>query len=133
MSLILLLLHLIFFTPPYSKNFKELVTQSAHEAFSISYSYATPSPLSQQQFIDNDMEDEQDKEFYRLQKEKDKFYEESEDSERIENDKGVEKLLEFKWVNLKELKDIDLRPSNIKDMLINEEYLKGLTHIVKRG
>ena len=32
-----------------------------------------------------------------------------------------------------ELKDIDLRPSNIKDMIINGEYLKGLSHIVKRG
>ena len=111
MSLILLLLHLIFFTPPYSKNFKELVTQSAHEAFSISYSYATPSPLSQQQFIDNDMEDEQDKEFYRLQKEKDKFYEESEDSERIENDNN-------------EINDIDENNSdyNAKMKNINKDY-----------
>ena len=32
-----------------------------------------------------------------------------------------------------ELKDIDLRPTNIRDMLINEEYLKDLAHIVKRG
>ena len=53
--------------------------------------------------------------------------------ERIENDKGEEKLLEFKWVTSEELKDIDLRPTNIRDMLINEEYLKGLTHIVIRG
>ena len=53
--------------------------------------------------------------------------------EKIENDKGEEKLLNFKWVTLEELKDIDLRPSNIKDMLINEEYLKGLTHIVKKS
>lgn len=53
--------------------------------------------------------------------------------ERIENDKGKEKLLEFKWVTSQELKDIDLRPTDIRDMLINEEYLKGLKHIVKRG
>ena len=52
--------------------------------------------------------------------------------ERIENDKGKERLLEFKWVTSKELKIIDLRPTNIRDMLINEEYLKGLTHVVKR-
>ena len=32
-----------------------------------------------------------------------------------------------------ELKNTDLRPINIRDMLINEEYLKGLSHIVKRG
>lgn len=55
------------------------------------------------------------------------------DCEKIENDKGEEKLLNFKWVTLEELKEIDLRPSNIKDMLINEEYLKGLTHIVKKS
>lgn len=30
--------------------------------------------------------------------------------ERIENDKGEENLLEFKWVTSEELKDIDLRP-----------------------
>ena len=55
------------------------------------------------------------------------------DCEKIENDKGEEKLLHFKWVTLEEIKEIDLRPSNIKDMLINEEYLKGLTHIVKKS
>ena len=55
------------------------------------------------------------------------------DYERIENDKGEEKLLEFKWVTPEELKNIDLRPTNIRDMLINKVYLKGLTHIVKRG
>lgn len=55
------------------------------------------------------------------------------DYERIENDKGEEKLLEFKWVTVEELKNTDLRPANIRDMLINGEYLKGLSHIVKRG
>lgn len=56
-----------------------------------------------------------------------------ENYEKIENDKGEEKLLEFKWVTSEELKDIDLRPANIRDMLINKKYLEGLTHIVKRG
>ena len=51
----------------------------------------------------------------------------------LTNDKGEEKLLDFKWVTPEELKDIDLRPSNIKDMIINGEYLKGLSHIIKRG
>lgn len=55
------------------------------------------------------------------------------DYQRIENDKSEEKLLDFKWVTPEELKDIDLRPSNIKDMIINGEYLKGLSHNVKRG
>lgn len=70
-------------------------------------------------------------EFYYIIKPKQEL--QMKDYERIENDKGEEKLLEFKWVTSKELKDIDLRPTNIRDMLINEEYIKGLTHIVKRG
>lgn len=49
---------------------------------------------------------------------------------RIENDKGEERVLEFKWVNLKELKDIDLRPNNIKDLLINKKSFNELTHII---
>ena len=57
---------------------------------------------------------------------------EMKDYERIENDKGEKRILEFKWATSEELKDIDLRPTNIRDMLINEENLKVLTHIVKR-
>lgn len=64
---------------------------------------------------------------------KPKYELEMKDYQRIENDKGEEKLLDFKWGTPEELKDIDLRPSNIKDMIINGEYLKGLTHIVIRG
>lgn len=55
------------------------------------------------------------------------------DCEKVEIDKGEEKLLELKWVTSEELKDIDLRPTNIRDMLINGDYLKGLAHIVKRS
>lgn len=53
------------------------------------------------------------------------------DYETIEIDKGEEKLLEFKWVTLEELKNTDLRPNSIRDILINGQYLNGLTHIVK--
>ena len=70
-------------------------------------------------------------EFYYIIKPKQQL--QMKDYEKIENDKGEENLLEFKWVTAEELKDIDLRPINIRDMLINEEYLKGLSHIVKRG
>ena len=52
--------------------------------------------------------------------------------EKIEIDKGEKKLLEFKWVTYDELRNIDLRPINIRDMLINKENIKTLTHIVKR-
>ena len=54
------------------------------------------------------------------------------DYEIMENDKGEEKLLEFKWVTLEELREIDLRPKNIRDMIVNGDYLKGLTHIIKK-
>lgn len=54
------------------------------------------------------------------------------DYEIMENDKGEEKLLEFKCVTLEELRDIDLRPKNIRDMIVNGDYLKGLTHIIKK-
>lgn len=63
---------------------------------------------------------------------KPKYELEMKDYQIVENDKGKEKLLDFKWVTPEELKNIDLRPSNIRDMLINGEYLKVLTHIVKR-
>lgn len=53
------------------------------------------------------------------------------DYERIENDKGEEKLLEFKWVTVQELKNIDLRPGNVKELLINGKYNDGLVHIIE--
>ena len=52
--------------------------------------------------------------------------------EKIEIDKGEEKLLELKWVTSEELKNIDLKPINIRNMIISKEYMNGLTHIVKR-
>lgn len=69
-------------------------------------------------------------EFYYIVEPKQKL--QMEDHEKIEIDKGEEKLLEFKWATLEELKDIDLKPVNIRDMIINKEYLKGLRHIVVR-
>ncbi len=36
-----------------------------------------------------------------------------------ENDKGVMKHLEFKWVTKEEFKNIDFRPTAIKDVLLN--------------
>lgn len=52
------------------------------------------------------------------------------DYERVENDKGEEKNLEFKWVTAEQLINIDLRPANIKELLINEKYNNGLIHII---
>lgn len=47
-----------------------------------------------------------------------------EDQEKLEIDKGEEKLLELKWVTLEELKSIDLRPTNIRNMIINIAWRK---------
>lgn len=47
-----------------------------------------------------------------------------EDQEKLEIDKGEEKLLELKWVTLEELKSIDLRPTNIRNMIINIAWKK---------
>ncbi len=69
-------------------------------------------------------------EFYYIIKPKHEL--EIKDYHKIEIDKGEEKLLDFKWVTPEQLKEIDLRPSNIRDILINGEYFKGLKHIVTR-
>lgn len=47
-----------------------------------------------------------------------------EDQEKLEIDKGEEKLLELKWITLEELKSIDLRPTNIRNMIINIAWKK---------
>ena len=73
MSFILLIVHLILFTSPYSKKFKRIIN---NRSFII-----IPEPNPETPFLQNDLEDTQDKEFYRLQKEKVK--EESEDNEYI--------------------------------------------------
>lgn len=54
------------------------------------------------------------------------------DYERVENDKGEEKLLEFKWVRDDELTNVDLRPANIKNLLITGEYNNTLMHLIER-
>lgn len=69
-------------------------------------------------------------EFYYIVKPKQKL--QIKDYEKIENDKDGEKLLEIKWVTADELKNIDLRPNNIKNMLIDGKYRKSLLHIIKR-
>ncbi len=54
------------------------------------------------------------------------------DYERIENDKGEEKILEFKWIKSEELAVIDLRPANIKELLIAGKYNNSLVHMIER-
>ena len=42
-----------------------------------------------------------------------------EDWEFVENDKGVLKTLRYKWVNLKDVASVDLRPRFLKEKLLN--------------
>lgn len=69
-------------------------------------------------------------EFYYIIEPKEQM--EQKDHERIEIDKGKECLLEFKWVTATELKYIDLKPENIKEILINGGYLNGFSYMIKQ-
>ncbi len=66
-------------------------------------------------------------EFYYLVKVKEDIKEET----IIEDDKGVKKTLLIKWASVDELKNIDLRPNTIKELIINNKINK-LTHIINR-
>lgn len=51
--------------------------------------------------------------------------------DQIENDKGQEKLLHFKWFTQEELKLLDLRPNTIKNLLIDNKITE-LSYLVDR-
>lgn len=53
------------------------------------------------------------------------------DRKIIEIDRGEEKHLNTRWVNISELKKIDLRPYTVKELLVSNK-LNSLTHIIKR-
>ena len=78
MSCILLVIHLIFFTPPHSKQFKRNQTSS-----SIVQVTETSEQTQEIPFLESDLEDTQDKEFYQMQKEKNK--EQNEENLSVEN------------------------------------------------
>jgi 8-oxo-dGTP pyrophosphatase MutT (NUDIX family) len=52
------------------------------------------------------------------------------DREVMELDRGEEKHLFIKWVTVDELKEIDLKPFTVKDLIVNDN-LDTLTHIIK--
>ena len=76
MSFILLITHLILFTPPYSKKFKRIITNQSFVQVTETSQQTAETPFL-------DFEDTQDKEFYQLQKEKIK--EESDENDYMEN------------------------------------------------
>ncbi|MDD2505117.1 MAG: NUDIX domain-containing protein [Bacilli bacterium] len=49
----------------------------------------------------------------------------------IDIDRGVDKSLQIKWVSIEDLKEIDLRPFTVKNLMINNK-LNTLTHIIQR-
>ena len=53
---------------------------------------------------------------------------ETKDYSIIEIDKGEPKKLEFRWVKLEELKDIDFRPAFLIEKLVNKDF--KLKHII---
>ncbi len=53
---------------------------------------------------------------------------ETKDYTIIENDKGEEKILEYKWVDKKELENIDFRPVVLKPLLFEDS--EKIEHII---
>lgn len=51
------------------------------------------------------------------------------DLDRLENDHGYMMQHHYKWIELKDLKNMDLMPIEIRDEIINNEY--KFHHIVK--
>ena len=102
MSILLLLTHLILFTPPLSNNFNSL-------KINIKIDYKRYYPHENRQFLDNDLEDSQDKEFYRLQREKEMKNKAGidNDSDLYDNEIKQSSYKEFKEGKLKNLENID--------------------------
>ena len=84
MSFILFIMHIILFTSPKSKNFSRLDLRRSQ----IVYLNSLSQNQNETAFLENDMEDSQDKEFYKLQKEKN--IENSEDNVTLENNSNIE-------------------------------------------
>ena len=84
MSLILFIINIILFTSPNSEEFSRLNLRKSQ----ILYLNSNPKGQNESPFLDNDTEDSQDKEFYKLQKEK--IIESNEDNLSVENNSNIE-------------------------------------------
>lgn len=49
-----------------------------------------------------------------------------------EDDNGEKKILHFKWVSREELKNLDLKPTRIKELLVDNK-IKQFTHLIDRS
>ena len=88
MSIILFIMHILLFTSPNSKKFSRLDLRRSQ----ILYLNSKLQINTEATFLDNDMEDTQDKEFYQLQKEK--FSENNEDNMSIDNNNSLIEIKE---------------------------------------
>ena len=68
-------------------------------------------------------------EFYFVLNPKDKIP--MKDWEIMENDKGSIHELHFQWVTIEQIKNIDLRPYNVKNLIINNQ-LSTFNHLIKK-
>ena len=110
MSILLLLVHLFLFTPPLSNNFNTL-------KINIKIDYNRYYPNEKRPFIDNDLEDSQDKEFYKLQREKEMKIKtiKDNDSDLYDSEIKQSSYKEFKEGKLKNLNNLD------EDIYLNED------------
>ena len=111
MSILLLILHLILFTPPYSSKFSKLKDTNRKARNNSFMTHDTP-------FLDNDMEDSQDKEFYRLQREM-KLKDLINDGSELEKEKIEFSYKEFINEKIRNLSNID------DNMYLEDEDIKS--------
>ena len=115
MSILLLLTHSFLFTPPLSKNFSSLKINIKFDDYKRYY------PNEDRPFKDNDLEDSQDKEFYRLQREK-----EMKIKVITENDSDLNDNNEIKQSSYKEFKEGKIKNLiNIYENIYLNEDLKS--------
>ena len=130
MSFILLLIHLFLFTSPFSPRFNKLKDQKKRTHMGTMSSLDSP-------FFDDNIEDSQDKEFYKLQKEmkikisSDNDFDSNKEIKHSYVDKDVNNLRQLSEINdnIDINNDEDLRSErkNRKDMNINKMFIKAGT------
>jgi hypothetical protein len=132
MSFILLLTHLFLFTSPFSHKFSRLKEKKKTTHYGTMTSQDTP-------FLDDDIEDTQDKEFYKLQREMkikvstDNNFEQN-DEVNSYTDKNVKNLRNLSGMNENiDIGDEDLKSEgkNKEEMNIDNLFIKSSTLEVK--
>ena len=107
------------------ENTEKAVLREMQEETEKEYNIETLIAINENFFMHNDKE-YHELGFYYILSPKEKM--EVKDYSRIEVDKGEIKKLEFKWVRVEELKNIDFQPAFLKEKLMNKNY--ELEHII---